>query len=334
MAVVALAPPDLAGRAVGLSRDIPAVFDAPLARHHTLIGRWATARETSARRFTRPEARRSIEHAFDAAVLALLRRVELVDLRVVILLGSDDLPPAIAIICDSMGQIDLGWIEKSNLLSDSLSGRVAPVGWRAAAYKALVDTLVGPLPIFGYEALFEEVSAYYWDGATDDAGAREHMIDSMGAALDGSDGEILPSAMNARRPDFMLAEKAARLKDMPAGLQRKLRALRDAGRAMRACLRAAEGSAWRFAFDEIIEYLPDFEDRSSLPPLTLVPFDIFARELDDVSQHGMQTGFMDIAGLCRLTDSGRIDDWLASLQVGVNVLLAAQDLIDFDPAHQ
>jgi hypothetical protein len=68
-----------------------------------------------------------------------------------------------------------------------------------------------------------------------------------------------------------------------------------------------------------------------LPPLTLVPSGQFAPELDDVGRHGMEMGFMDIAGLCPLTNPGRIDDWLASLRLGAEFLLAAQNLIELDP---
>jgi hypothetical protein len=70
-----------------------------------------------------------------------------------------------------------------------------------------------------------------------------------------------------------------------------------------------------------------------LPPLTLVPVEQFAREVDDVGRHGMEYGFMDIAGFCPLPDSVPIDDWFASLRVGARFLLAAQDLIQLDPAN-
>ena len=70
-----------------------------------------------------------------------------------------------------------------------------------------------------------------------------------------------------------------------------------------------------------------------MPPLTLVPFEHFARELDDVARHGMEMGFMDVAGLCPLPDAENIDDWFASLRLGARFLLAAQDLIQLDPAQ-
>ncbi|KAK0348931.1 hypothetical protein LTR94_035171, partial [Friedmanniomyces endolithicus] len=79
-----------------------------------------------------------------------------------------------------VGQIDLGWIEKSNVLSNTLFGPAAPVGWRAAAYSLLESTLGDVLPVFSYADLFEEVSAYYWDGATDDESARATLIEYHG----------------------------------------------------------------------------------------------------------------------------------------------------------
>jgi len=67
--------------------------------------------------------------------------------------------------------------------------------------------------------------------------------------------------------------------------------------------------------------------------MTLVPADHFARELDYVGDYGMQQGFMDIAGLCPLSDPGKVDDWFASLKLGAELLLAAQQLINLDPAN-
>ena len=139
---------DLAGCSVALSRDIPTIFDAPLAPHHKLIGRWVVSRENSAPSYTRVAARRHIERTFDAAVLEVLAPLELVNLRVAVLHSEENGPSAIAIICESMGQLDLGWIETSD----------APIAWRAAAYKALEHTLGRTLPVFGYQDLFDEIA--------------------------------------------------------------------------------------------------------------------------------------------------------------------------------
>jgi hypothetical protein len=191
---------DLAGRSVALSIDVPVVFDTPLAPHHKIVGRWAATREAAAHRYTRHETRARIEQAFEAAVLDILKPFTLVDLRVAVLIGDDQLPPAVAVICDSIGQIDLGWIEADNVLSQTLFKHVAPLGWRAAAYKALCETLVTVLPVFGYEDLFEEVSAHYWDGATDDASARQCQIDWQGTDPDEIDEDPTGCCRRMRRP--------------------------------------------------------------------------------------------------------------------------------------
>jgi hypothetical protein len=319
---------ELAGRSVRLSADVPAAFDVPLAPHHKAIGRWVATRADQSARYPRQEARALIERTFEAAVLDELSRVEIADLRVVALQGEGELPPALAVICDSVGALELGWIEKSNVLSSTLFFNVAPVGWQAAAYAALTSTLYAVLPVFGYEALFEEVSAYYWDGETDDESARRCLIDYHGAEEEDLSGMTLPSEMNARRPEWMIAANAAPLKHMAVALADKIRTLRSAHKALKAF--GAERSAWRYEHDVCSEYLPGYEDCSCLPPLTLVPFDQFQRELDDVANHGMQQGFMDVAGLCQLVDAAAVDDWFTSLRLGVDLLRAAQDLIDLD----
>jgi len=321
---------DLAGRSVAVSIDVPPAFDAPLAPHHKVIGRWVAARDAGAAQITRAEARGHIERSFDAAVLEILNTSNLINLRVVALCGDDELPPALAVITDDVGQIDLGWIEKQNVLSDTMFGSVAPVGWRASAYRELANALVGTLPVFGYADLFEEVSAYYWESETEDAAARESLVQWQGADPDDLGDYPMPSEMNARRPDFMFDDKAAPLKQMPVELAQRIRALRDAHKALKTV--ADDQSAWRFEFDKICEYIPQYEEASHLGPLTLVPFDVFARELDDVARQGMELGFMDIAGLCAIPDVATIDAWFASLRQGATLLRAAQGLIDYDPA--
>lgn len=312
---------DLAGRSVTLSGDIPSTFDEPLAPHHKLIGRWAAKREQSARAYTRPEARRRIEGAFNAAVLEILEPIETADFRVAVLHGEGVGPPAIAIICESIGQLDLGWIETSD----------APVPWRAAAYRALEQTLGLALPVFCYHDLFAEISMYYWEGETDDEAARQHLIDYHGADPGDLDEMTLPSTMNARRPEWMIGAKAAQRKQLPVSLRHALRKLRDAYKALKNF--PSERNAWRFEFDVICEYLPGIEECASLPPLTLVPVQQFGRELDDVAHHGMELGFMDVAGMCVLRDADRTDDWFTSLRLGAQFLLAAQNLIQLDPAN-
>jgi len=311
---------DLAGCAVALSGAIPSLFDDPLAAHHRLIGRWVAAQGTSADTLTRTQARRHIERVFDAAVLEVLAPIDLVDLRAVVLHGPDGDPPAIALICDSMGQLDLGWIETGD----------APIAWRAAAYRAIETVLGRVLPVFGYQDLFDEISHYYWEGGTDDEAARESLLQYHDADEADFDELTLPSTMNARRPGWMIASNAGRPTSLPSQLRRSLRGLQKAHKALSAVRH--ERDAWAFNSQIIYDYLPGIEECSSLPPLTLVPFEHFARELDDVARHGMELGFMDVAGICALDDVERIDDWFSSLRLGAQFLLAVQDLIRLDPA--
>jgi len=321
---------DLAGRTVRISPDVPAMFDVPLAAHHKLIGRWVEAIAPSDRPCTRHEARARIERTFNDAVLDILQPFDMAELRAVVLQGDDSLPPALVLICDSLGSLDLGWIEKSNVLRQTLFTNVAPLGWRAAAYKELVGTLNIALPVFHFDDLLAELSMYYWEGEETDEGARHALTEWFGQDPEEIDEDMLPSAIRARRPDWMLAENAAPLKDMPTALANKIRALRKAYAALEA--QGDDRGAWRFDLELIREYVDDYEDRSGLPPVTLVPFDQFQRELDDVGRFGMETGFMDVCGICQLDDADKVGAWLASLKLGVAFLLAAQDLIDFDPA--
>ncbi|MEG8219622.1 hypothetical protein OSJ57_03160 [Sphingomonas sp. HH69] len=312
---------DLAGRAVAISADVPAIFDAPLPAHHKLIGRWVATRETLPGLYTRPSARRHIEDVFNAAVLEILDPIEIADFRVAVILNEEDGSPAIAVICQSLGQIDLGWIETGD----------APIPWRAAAYRALEQCLGRVLPIFGYEDLFNEISMYYWDGEIDDEGARESLIAYHGADADELDELTLPSEMNARRPEWMVKENAAPSAQLPPGLRRKLKRFHAAHKAVTTF--RPERRAWDLDLQVAYDYIPGIEECSSLPPLTLVPFDQFARELDDVARNGMEMGFMEVAGLCPLRHANHIDDWFASLRLGAEFLLAAQELIQLDPAQ-
>ncbi|GAY24369.1 hypothetical protein [Sphingobium fuliginis] len=310
---------DLAGRAVAFSADIPTVFDQPLAAHHKLIGRWVSAREEAAMTFTRAAARRHIERVFDAAVMEILASIESVDLRVAVLGSEEENPPAIAIICETLGQLDLGWIEASD----------APTSWRAAAYRVLEQKLGLLLPIFGYDDLFEQIAMYYWDGHTDDGAARESLIYHYGVDGEELDELTLPSELNARRPDWMIAANAAPRRRLPIALRRKLDALDRSHQALAEI--DPERNAWTFDYEAVCDYIPGIEECSSLPPLTLVPFEHFTRELDEVARHGMEMSFMDIAGLCPLSDASQIDDWFTSLRLGAQFLACVQDLIQFDP---
>ncbi|MBC2668742.1 hypothetical protein ACFOON_15260 [Novosphingobium piscinae] len=305
---------------------VPSGFDAPLGVHHKAIGRWLAERDGSAERITRGEARRYIETEFDKAVRAELSKVQLADLRVVALTGEDHGPPAIALICDNVGEIELGWITKANVLANALDGVVAPVGWRAAAYRALEQLLGYALPVFGFEEFMDEMSMWMWDGATDDADAIRFMGEFHG--LDDIEEMTLPSHLRARRPDYM-TRKPAPLKDMPPSLRDRLRRLRETCKALNAV--ADTTSAWRHDREALSYYLPHYEDGSCTLPLTLVPFDQFGQQLDEIADHAMQTNFYDIVGLTTIEEPARLDAWFESLRLGAEFIAAAQDLIDHNP---
>ena len=321
----------LAGRAMALSPEVAASFDAPLAPHHRIIGRWLGERDGASAPITRVEARALIERAFAEAVSDILSGNSLVDLSVIVLSGNDaDQPPAIAIICDTVGQVALGWIEKTNALRHTMSGSVAPKTWRAAAYRAL-DKLRIALPMFDFDDMIEEFSMYYWDGETTDAGARRSLAMLHAVEEDELEDMILPSMVFAKRPDFMLKENARNLITLPKALRSKIERLDYAAKALSDFGR--QNNAWAYDTNEVHEYLPDYEDWALLPPMTLVPFDIFSQEIDEIGRHGMEMGFFDLSGLCPLGGADTIDHWFTSLRLGAEVILAAQDLIDFDPAQ-
>lgn len=317
---------DLAGRAVALSGNVPAAFDTPLESHHRAIGRWIAGRTEAAQLLTRTEARRFIEQEFEREVMSVLGECRLAELRVVVLKGEQDNPPAIAVVCDSVGQVELGWIESTNVLANTLKGSVAPTGWRAAAYNALSHMLSMVIPLFNFEQMIEELALYYWDGEISDEGARK-AIEFHNGELE--EGTTLPSDIAAKRPDFMLTTNIARQKDLPKPLRARLKRLHDAYTALKRV--GPEGNAWYFDFHETCEYLPEYEDCSTLPPMTLVPADQFGMELDEVGRMGMEMRFFDIAGFCPLTGPEVIDQWLASLRLGGELIMAAQALIETDP---
>lgn len=308
-----------------LSPAIPSGFDAPLGPHHRIIGQWVARHAPADRLFTRAEARRHIEQSFQRAVLEIIGINTLADLRVTVLAGDGDAqPPAIAILCDSIGQIDMGWIELTNVLANTAQGFVAPVGWRGRAYGAL-HHLAAVLPLFGFDEMMEELSGYYWDGETEDEGARHTLVTYHGHD---PDDVILPSQIRERRPDYMLAANAAPLKALPPALRAALRRVETAWKSVQRC--KEQGNAWHFDAYQITSYLPEYEDVSPLPAMTIVPFDVFAEELDNIGQAGMEYGFHNICGLCPLTGPDVLDQWFASLRHGAELIAAVQDLIDLD----
>ena len=209
--------------------------------------------------------------------------------------------------------------------------QVAGVGLQAAAYDALATSLNAAVHMISFGDLMEELSSYYWDGEFSDEGAMMVMKERRGLGDDEIEIEQLPSGVLARRPPWMIAENAYPHKKLPAGLAKRIRRLRKARDALADLPRT--DSAWRYNSDFTLQYLPGYEERAPLPPMTIVPFDVFAREIDDIARFGMEQGFDDIVGLYQLPTSAAIDQWFASLKLGAELLLAAQDLIDTNPFH-
>lgn len=313
-----------------MSIDVPGAFEVPLGQHQKLLGRWAATRDDPAALYTRQEGLHRIEQLFEAEVLEILKPVDIAEYRVVVLHGPAGLPPAVGVACNSIGQVELGWIARDNVLSNAILFGVAPLAWRATAYNALAETLWAALPVFGYLDLIEEMSNYYWDGNTEDEGARQALIEWHGADPDDLD-EMLPSAMHAKLPDWMQSKNARSSRKFPARLRQLLERLREAHKALRDF--GQHTNAWHYDHDELLAYLPDAYDASTIPPMTLVSADHFGRELDDIGRLGMESGFMDTAGLCPLPNPDRLDEWFVSLKLGADFLVAAQDLINFDPRN-
>ncbi|MDR6116576.1 hypothetical protein QE360_003545 [Sphingomonas sp. SORGH_AS789] len=312
---------DLTGRAVRLADDIPTVFDGPLSPQHRLIGTWVGGHHSNGTEYTRSQARRRIERAFATAVSDILEPVVLADLRVSVRSDEAGDRSALAVNCDSLGQLDLGWIEDSD----------APIPWRATAYSALERMLGRVLPVFGYGDLFDAYAAYNWEGETDDEWARQALIELHGVSEQDLDGQILPSTMNADRPPWMIAENAVGDALLPRSLNERLDRVREAHDAVGAS--PSDCDAWHVEQEILFDYMPELEECFHLPPLTIVPLASFADELDDITRHGMEAGFTDVAGLYPLPDASRIDDWLASLRLGARFLCAVQDLLAFDPTQ-
>lgn len=312
---------DLTGRAVRLADDIPTVFDGPLSPQHKMIGSWVDGHASDGTEYTRSQARRHIERVFATSVSDILEPVVLADLRVSVRGDEAGDHSALAISCDSLGQLDLGWIEDSD----------APIPWRATAYSELERMLGRVLPVFGYQDLFEAFAAYNWEGETDDDAARCILVELHGVCEQDLDGQMLPSTMNADRPPWMIAANAVADALLPGSLQERLNRVRETHDAVDAL--SPDCDAWHVAQDILFDYLPELEECYYLPPLTIVPFATFADELDDITRHGMEVGFTDVAGLYPLPDASRIDAWFASLRLGARFLCAVQDLLAFDPTH-
>jgi hypothetical protein len=112
----------------------------------------------------------------------------------------------------------------------------------------LERTLGSALPIFCYDDLFDNISMYYWDGETEDTAAREALVALHGADDSEIAAQTMPSEMNARRPEWMLAARAAPTSKLPTALRRALRELRDAHAALTICLTNITPGASRWMF--------------------------------------------------------------------------------------
>lgn len=317
---------NLVGGIVRFSPDIPVSFGETLTSNHLTVGRWVAAHGlASEAAISREEARRLIENTLTAKIHEIIRGLEILGLHVAVLSCEEspddvDQPPAILISHNSHGDIFFKWIEDEAI----------PVGWRAAAYHAIATTLPRIVPLLALGDMMEELSMWYWDGEIDDEGAKLALIHNHGADEDELDGYVLPSQVEAKVPGWMKSELAARSRCLPPALRRSIIGLKQAARKARG--HTGEGGAWSYDRDQLLEYAPWLEDASCVPPVTIVPSNIFEQELDDVYRFGMENGSDDTCGIMAISSAAEVDTWLTSFAAGVAVLKAAEALISLDPS--
>lgn len=315
----------LAGGRVTLSPAVPTRFDAALNKHHIAIGRWVLEHRTQSSALTHDAARSLIEITFVDEVKRILAPIELADLHVMVLLNSydDKAPPALIISNKSQGQIDLGWIE---------TDEDAPIAWHRRAYQALVRAIQPIIPAITYDDMFEHLSHLYWDGETDDEAARESLRTYQDYDESDLAGMTMPSQLDAKRPEWMLD----RSDHIPDQIHSELEAILADITAASEGLEKARKRADAFQFtdmEDLCAYAPWYKESLGLPSMTVVPFEIFASEIDDVARHGMESGFLDVSGIYHLDrdDPADIDNWFTTLRAGVAVIEAVQRLTAWTP---
>lgn len=308
---------------MNLSPAIPTRFGNPVGKHHVIIGNWAKEMLASAGPVSESGFKHLIEATFAKVVGDILAPIKLCDLHVMVLLHSEeDEKPAIIIANKSQGQVDLGWIE---------TAENAPMEWRCAAYRALVSNIHPIIPMITFDDMFEHLSMLYWDGSTEDHEAREALIHDHGHDEEDLEGMTMPSDVKAKAPAWMddyAGEAPAR--PFHPELAKLFRDLRKARRRFDKA--QAKANPFAFDFDDLCSYAPWYEESYCLPPMTVVPFDIFAEEIDDCARGGMEQGFLDVCGLYLIDPaSPQIDKWLETLRASVAVIDCIQRLTAWEP---
>ena len=315
----------IAGGAIRLSPDVPTRFGNPVGQHHVTIGKWARDRLVSAGPITENGFKHLVEQTFADAVGEILAPVELCDLHTMVLLNSEnDKQAALVLANKSQGQIDLGWIE---------TDEDAPLEWRCAAYSALVTNLQPIIPSISFDDMFEHLSMLYWDGETQDGPAREVLENFYGHDEEELEGMAMPSQVIAKIPAWMKDYAG----DTPARpLHPQLAKILSDLKKASARLKRAQKKADPFEFsdmEDLCSFAPWYEESYSLPPTTVVPFEIFAAEIDDVARGGMEQGFLDAIGIYHLDPAAPelVGRWLETLRAGVAVIEIIQRLTAWIP---
>lgn len=315
----------LAGGAISLAGDVPLTIGSePLSPSRLLIARALLAMRPSRRDFQVPMTSEQAAYAIDAAFKSeIAKRLASVNpedwpLSVKIHLSDDAARVAILISIRTAYNLAPDWTD-----SHKIPGAV-----KNAVWKMLLEALPHVLPVADFNYVFDQISTFYWDGATTDEEAREACAQYGGDP----DDMLLPSQLRAAEPAW-IRRTYSRKTRLPA-------AIRDAIGQTRRALRAFKRhrhktSAWIPDYQIATRYEAGYDESSPTPPLFLVPLEpTILDALDSVADNGMQTGFFDVAGAVELTAPAQVRAWLDSLAVGARLLAALAVLLNASPIRK
>lgn len=322
---------DLAGRAIKISPAVPVGFYNALSPAQRRIGLCLPSDDLPP--LTQLQASSWIDKQFDALIQPLLAPVRFLGYDISVRAtacnfdNKDAAPKAACIIStNGVGFLDFRWIADPD----------APVSWARIAYKAIRDHLPLVAPCHTYDDFMEAMACYHWGGELDDEKAKEEIQlywndNGEGEEID-FDDHLLPSQLEARRPDWMIIDKDHPLperKALPPLLRQALINIKRTARTVRRSIHS-EKSAWHFDHEEACQYVPEIDEAAHYPPLLLIPEEPFIAEADDLYRLGWEVGFMDVTGVMEITDKPDFDVFLASFKAGIDLLLAIQTLLDLD----